>query len=471
MLSTPAVRKSWWQFVRANRIFFFIATLVAIGLRIFFLVKFRHISDDSLMYGDIAKNWMQHGVFGQSFPDGPHPTFIRLPGYPFFLVLVWSISGIEHYTAVLITQVVIDVLTCFVVADLARRIASDRAAQIAFVLTALCPFFANYAAVALTETLELFFTALAFDLAVAALDAPSRKSNWIGCGLAVGAGILLRPDGGMLLGAVGLFLLYRLIRSDNSGRALVTGGLLVAIFALTPLIPWTIRNWRTLHAFQPLAPFNANNPDEFVARGFHKWVRTWILDYASVEDIWFNMDAGNGGDVDLDNVPRRAFDNPQQLQRSIALFQQYDDANNNISPELDAAFADLARDRIREHPLRYYLELPILRALDLWFRPRTEMLPIDPHWWRYWDDPHDFVKAAALGLINLLYVIAAIFALVRHRVRYAALFLIFFVVRTAFLSWMPNPEPRYMLECYPALLAIAAAAWSTSEDKVMLKRT
>jgi hypothetical protein len=237
------------------------------------------------------------------------------------------------------------------------------------------------------------------------------------------------------------------------------GVVLAGVIALAPLVPWTVRNWVSLHRFQPLAPMNANNPDEFVATGFHQWVRTWIIDYASVEDIWFNMDGGDGN-VDLDDVPRRAFDNNDQLQRTIELFKQYDDNANKITPEMDGGFAQLAQDRIRASRFRYYIELPFLRAADLWLRPRTEMLPVDVHWWRYWDDPRDFAKAAGLALINLFYVVAAAIAVMKRRVRYAGLFILFFAFRTAFLAWMPNPEARYMLECYPAVLAMASGILS-----------
>jgi 4-amino-4-deoxy-L-arabinose transferase-like glycosyltransferase len=462
MANSWPVRRTLLQFLREYRWFFLIATILAIAFRLLFLFKFRHLTDDSLMYGDLAKNWMLHGVYGQTGATGPVPTFVRLPGYPLFLRLVWSIAGVEHYTAVLLVQIFADTVTCFFIADLARRLSSERAAKAAFLIAALCPFFANYAVVALTETLAIFFAALALDLAIAAMQSPQRRSLWTGCGIALAAGILLRPDGGMLLIAIGLYLLFGLLRTKEVRqlRSKFLGGILIAVFALAPLIPWTIRNWRTLHHFQPLAPYSANNPDEYVDKGFHQWVRSWIVDYASVEDIWFNMDSGGGGDVDLDNVPRRAFDNDDQLQRAVVLFKQYDDNNNVITPEMDDGFAALARDRIRAHPLRYYVKLPVMRALDLWLRPRTEMLPIDPHWWRYWDDPWDFGRAAALGVINLFYVLAAIVAIAKRKVRWLGLILLFFAIRTLFLAWMPNPEPRYMLECYPALLAMAGAAWT-----------
>jgi hypothetical protein len=64
-----------------------------------------------------------------------------------------------------------------------------------------------------------------------------------------------------------------------------------------------------------------------------------------------------------------------------------------------------------------------------------------------------------LGAVNLIYVIGALVALMRGWVRHAGMFLAFALLRTAFLAWMPNPEPRYVLECYPALIAMAAAAF------------
>ena len=82
--------------------------------------------------------------------------------------------------------------TCFLIADMARRLVSERAAKVAFLLAAVCPFLASYAAAALTETLEIFFTALAIDCAIAGLQKLDEKRlrPWLGCGLAIGAAIL-----------------------------------------------------------------------------------------------------------------------------------------------------------------------------------------------------------------------------------------------------------------------------------------
>ena len=164
-----------------------------------------------------------------------------------------------------------------------------------FSLAALCPFLANYAAAALTETLEIFFTALALDLVLRGLAMGEFKRpgwmNWLGCGLAVAGSILLRPDGGILLAAIGGYLLWLVWKSwraapqnshslphSHKPRELIFAGILVAVGAIAPLVPWTMRNLHTLHRFQPLAPRYANDSDEFVMAGFNRWVKTWIAD-------------------------------------------------------------------------------------------------------------------------------------------------------------------------------------------------
>ena len=86
--------------MRQHLRFFLWVTLAALGLRLLFLFRFPAITTDSFVYGDIAKNWLQHGIYGLSGPDEISPTYIRLPGYPAFLAAVFAIFGMEHYRAV-----------------------------------------------------------------------------------------------------------------------------------------------------------------------------------------------------------------------------------------------------------------------------------------------------------------------------------------------------------------------------------
>jgi 4-amino-4-deoxy-L-arabinose transferase-like glycosyltransferase len=451
--------------IKRNRVLFAAAILAALALRLFFVVKFKLIDGDSFVYGDIAKNWLTHGIFGVTSDIGVEPTYIRLPGYPGFLAAIWRVFGVEHYNAVLIAQIFVDLGTCFVVADLARRTVSDRAAKIAFWLAALCPFIAVYTAAPLSETLAVFFTALALDFAAAGLDdlALGHMRNWIGCGFALGVGILLRPDGGILLGAVGLYLIYRLIAPNRAREAAPSGsrthallaGIVVATVALSALVPWTIRNWREFHEFQPLAPRYANAQGEPVNQGFQRWTKTWIADYISVVEVYWYMP---GEKIDADVLPNRAFDSAEQREQTKQIFSEYNDSLE-WTPEMDAQLGTIADARIRRAPLRYYAVLPALRVADMWFRPRTDLLRTNDRWWELVDDPRGTFWASVVLLINLFFVGAALWAIIRRRdVRWAGLLILFVVLRSGFLGTLENPETRYTLECYPVVLLFAAAA-------------
>jgi len=446
------------ELVRNNFRFFLWATLAAVALRLLFIFRFPALLTDSFVYGDIAKNWLQHGIYGLSGPEEITPTDIRLPGYPAFLAAVFAVFGMEHYRAVLVMQMFVDIGTAFVIADMARRTLSPKAAKAAFLLAALCPFLANYAAAALTETLEIFFTALALDFAIAGLtDLESRRVRpWLGCGSAIAAAILLRPDGGLLLIAIESYLLVVLLRSwRNRSRAthMLRAALAVGLIALAPLVPWGFRNWHTLHRFQPLAPRYANQEDEFVPMGFNRWVKTWMADYVSIEEIYWPVP---GDPIPADKLPARAFDSETQQQQTVQLLTEYNESLH-FTPELDAKFATLAAHRIHDHPLRYYFWLPAVRIVDMWLRPRTELLPCDSRWWEFNDDPQWSALAVALGIINLLYAGAAVAGLARGRfIPHLGLLLSFVILRSVFLGTLENPEPRYILECYPAVILLAA---------------
>jgi 4-amino-4-deoxy-L-arabinose transferase-like glycosyltransferase len=450
------------ELLRQHLRFFLIATVAGVALRLLFILHFPGVTTDSFVYGDIAKNWLQHGIYGLSGVNDVSPTYIRLPGYPAFLAGVFAIFGMEHYRAVLLLQLLIDLGTCLLTADLARRIVSPRAARIAFLLTALCPFLANYVANALTETWEVFFTVLALDLAVVGLDhlADGSLIPWVGCGLAIGAAILLRPDGALLLVAVAAYLLVVLLPRHQARTAsqVVKAGLTLALVSLATLVPWTLRNLRTFHEFQPLAPRYANEENAFVPPGFNRWMRTWVADYTSTEDIYWMVP---GNPVDVDKLPDRTFDSPSQRQQTVQLLEDYNDALH-VTPELDARFAALAAERVHHSLLRYYVVLPLVRIADMWLRPRTETLPSDTRWWEFDDDPKWLALSLGLGIVNLAYVVAAFAGLVRGRFpSHLALLLTFVILRTLFLGTLENPEPRYTLECYPIVIILAAALFQS----------
>src|SRR5271168_4586529 len=140
-----------------------LALAAGLAMRLWFVAHAQRVDGDTLLYGNIARNWMEHGVYSFTMSPGvPVPTLIRLPGYPLFLMACFRIFGVENYRAVMYVQCGIDLCTCLLIAALARRLFGRRAAMAALWLSALCPFMATYTAAPLTEVPTLFTIALAF---------------------------------------------------------------------------------------------------------------------------------------------------------------------------------------------------------------------------------------------------------------------------------------------------------------------
>ncbi len=140
--------------------------------------------------------------------------------------------------------------TCFLIALIAARLGPEfarrRVALAGLWLATLCPFTANYAAVALTETLVTFLTALAILVLLeaylgaaratiaASLQAQSALSPWFLAGVIVGFGALVRPETPLLLMAAGLALLAKWWRPLDWAK-LARASALMGLGLLLPL--------------------------------------------------------------------------------------------------------------------------------------------------------------------------------------------------------------------------------------------
>jgi hypothetical protein len=344
-------------------------------------------------------------------------------------------------------------------------------------LAALCPFTANYVAVPLTEVFAtLFTTAALVPLCLLVTRTQNRgwrlvERHWIfgteywrlaACAaLLVGVCTLFRPEAPLLLLASWLLLGVILVAQREGGRWVRTVALMAALCAV-PLLPWMIRNAITLHEFQPLAPKNSNLPGELVPYGFMRWEKTWLYRFREVYLVPWKL---NDEPIEVDEIPQRAFDSPAEKERVAMILEPYN-SDLTLTPEEDAAFAHLARERTARHRLRTYLWLPLGRGVTMWFTPRIELLPFSgtvfPLAQSWEDDPIDLSVTAGLFLLNIGYIALALWgAVLLWRQAPAArgtiaLLATFILLRTAFLTTLETPEPRYVLMCYPALLALAA---------------
>jgi 4-amino-4-deoxy-L-arabinose transferase-like glycosyltransferase len=482
-----------------RRIFSNPITALAAGacLRFFFVLKFPAGSGDSALYEQLATNWLKHHVYAVSISGVLTPVGTRMPGYPAFLAIIYWLSGKTGPDGrfwVMSSQVIIDLLTCLVIAATAaalvflafRSVRVRRAFTAALWLAALCPFTANYTAVILTETWAIFFTAIAL-LCLCLLFLRFRgstffsdviqidmrvKSEWFGAfaGFAAGLGTLFRPETPLLLVVACLTLGWYLLRGRQWLR-------MIRIFAfmfvgcLLPLTPWAIRNAVTLHEAQLLTPKNANLPGEVVPDGFMAWEKTWLYRMRDTYAVTWKL---NDEEIQMDDIPARAFDTPEEKERVAMLLEPYNE-DTTFTAEEDAGFAQLAKERTARHPFRTYLWIPLKRASTIWVTPRIELLPYSGNVFPlayYWeDDPVDQSVTIGLAVLNIVYLALAVWGGWRLWLQPDArtalfLFVAFILVRTAFFTTLEAPEPRYVLECFPAMLAMAAQVF-TRKDNVM----
>jgi hypothetical protein len=449
-----------------------LAVLAGLMVRLYFVLKFpAQDSGDAPFYIELAWNWLKSGIYGFSRDGHLTPADMRVPGYPAFLATIFAFAG-NSQRAVMLAQALVDLGTCSVIALIAARLAPEssrrRVALAGLWLAALCPFTANYTAVVLTETLVTFLTAVALlVLLEAGLGAPKGSnglaaqahfSRWFLAGIIVGFGTLVRPETPLLLIAAGLVLLVKWCRPPDWMK-LIRVGALMAAGLLLPLMPWAARNWSTLDDVQFLAPHYSELPGEFAPLGFNSWINTWLWRFRDVYLVPWKLDAE---EISMADMPPSAFDSSEQRARVATIFEKYNETLMWQRDE-DRQLGEVARERASRHPLGTYLKIPLLRSLSIWFTPRVELLPFSGNLWplrdKWRDDRRDFRATLTLVITNLVYInLALIGAWTARRSPGVVLLIAFLVVRTGYFAAFADeaPEPRYVLECFPALIALGA---------------
>jgi 4-amino-4-deoxy-L-arabinose transferase-like glycosyltransferase len=472
-----------------------LAILAALGLRFLFALRYPGSADDSDLYIQLARTWADHHVYGFPLNGQIIPTDLRTPGYPAFLAGVALLLG-RSMRAILLSQAVLDCVTCILTAGLASALAPvgwrRRVAIIALWLAATCPFLANYSAVVLTEVLVTFLATAALwcfavglrdtSAGVGLRDERSRLTPfaWALLGaFLTGVATLVRPEMPLLFCVAAAVYAVREWKILGLRRVVLFASAMGGALLL-PLLPWAARNWITLREVQFLSPRYVNLPGETAPGGYYSWTSTWLERY---RDVYYTVWQLGVGPQDVDDLPASAFDSSQEKERVAALLAQVNDGPDyEVSPEVDEQFAQIARERTRRHPLRTYVEAPFQRALTIWFTPRTELMDIDGKFWplrQQWRDSRaNVLITGSFAVLGYAYVALAIVGVwlvwsagagsgsagtrAGPNLWGIALLLGYLFVRTAFLTTVEAPEPRYVVSCYPEVLALIALLGSAS---------
>ena len=157
-----------------------------------------------------------------------------------------------------------------------------------------------------------------------------------------------------------------------------------------------------------------------------------------------------------------------------------------MTPQIDAAFGEVARQRIARHPFRYYVWLPLKRARTMWFDTHSQYWPFEGTLLPFEDLDHDTHQHLWLPLFAFLTAVYTLLGLAGcwflwvsenfAARRWLLLVILAMGLRLVLFSGLENPEPRYLVEFFPLLSVLGGIAagqlklWMKPERKAADER-
>ncbi|HEY6329295.1 MAG TPA: hypothetical protein VI756_08155, partial [Blastocatellia bacterium] len=111
-----------------------------------------------------------------------------------------------------------------------------------------------------------------------------------------------------------------------------------------------------------------------------------------------------------------------------------------------------------------YVVMPFRRAMSMWFDTHSQYYPFQGELFplsKLDKDLHQQILLPLFGLITLIYTGFAVAGAVmmwlnKDTRRWLLLLVLLTIPRIAFLSTLENPEPRYVVELFPFVIAAGA---------------
>src|SRR5260370_17188718 len=97
------------------------ALAAGLCLRLYFVLKLPANSGDTVLYEQIATNWLKHHVYAMTVGGAITPVDLRMPGYPAFLDIIYALPGRTGADArlwAMFAQVVLALISCLLIAKL-----------------------------------------------------------------------------------------------------------------------------------------------------------------------------------------------------------------------------------------------------------------------------------------------------------------------------------------------------------------
>jgi 4-amino-4-deoxy-L-arabinose transferase-like glycosyltransferase len=434
--ATDTSFRSFWQHHRGVVL---ILLLAAFGARLILVLRFPHEAVDEIRYTAPAANILAGRGFSPDVTSPYLPGEHTVPFYPLFIASLYLVFGQDNQP-VRIAQALLDTVTCLLVAFIAFNVAPPKLRKISafaglIIYGFLSWFTVSWTRYILTETVAIFFTVAAIAAATWALR--GEKWRWLIVGAICGLALLTRADSGLLVVSFILFLSVAVVRQRSFPKAYALIFFCIAIPVV--LSPWVLRNYRAFGKFQPLSNPYGKARGEYVPTGYMLWIRTWTRDDTNyhASDLVFHP---GSRDFDPRRLPHEFFDSEQERNEVFGIIDSYN-ASGEMTPEMSDKFLTIANARIQRAPLRFYLWLPLQRAVSMWLTGFSTSSPLR--------------RMARIILVLPILVGGVVGFVFWARNAIVPLLLLIILTRTIFFSFL-TAESRYMVEAHPAFIAACA---------------
>ena len=364
--------------------------------------------------GQLADMLVHGHGFSSPFGGSTGPTAFIAPGYPALVALVFLVFGCYSFAsaiAIILSNILLNLLTLWLMMRLARGLLDNRTAIFAGVLWAVSPVLLCIP----TIFWETSFSACAL-LAMILLALRCRRTPtlamWCLLGSSAALVALVNPA---LLPSLVAILGWAACQTRRVARRVPLAGLLVLLLVYAP---WPVRNARQLHAFIPMRS----------TVGF---------------ELWMGNRPGGTGYLDDSLFPR---DNKSELASYIA--------KGEVAYTRDKS--DQAWQYIRQHPA-IFLRLTLRRIYRFWAGTG------------YKDGSHLFQLHASL---TSLFGFAGLFLLYRKRRRDLVALMMLPLLLFPLPYYITHAEFRYRYNIDPLMTVLAAyavtqlaAAWFRQRER------
>jgi hypothetical protein len=210
----------------------------------------------------------------------------------------------------------------------------------------------------------------------------------------------------------------------------------------------------------PARAFDSKEERDRIAALFDKY------NHAGDEPETADQDQSSGDDQDQSDSSGDDEDEPEE-EPEPEEHPEPEEASVEMTPEIDAGFAEIGRERIAHSRLRYYVLLPLKRAKTLWFDTHSQYYPFNGDLLPLADLDYDIHQQYWLPLFAGLTAIYTLLGVIggwllwrsrdRDARRWLLLAVLLMFLRLGFFATLENPEPRYTVELFPFLIMLAGA--------------